>query len=202
MKLFTTDDVKRDAISGQTIAVLGYGSQGRAHANNLKESGYRVIIGARAGGPTAIAAANAGFEVADFADAAEQAQLVCMLVPDMAQPSVYEQIKGHLQAGDTLLFAHGFNVHFGVITPSPDIDVIMVAPKSPGDLVRRQYQAGRGVPCLRAVYRLSLKKQKLTCSVNRLCFAAVPVNWCYMVTRPWLKPAISLKQPISNVSMN
>jgi ketol-acid reductoisomerase len=153
MKLFTTDDVQRDAIAGQTVAVLGYGSQGRAHANNLKESGYRVIIGAREGGPTAIAAANAGFEVAGFADAAGQAQLISLLVPDMAQPAVYEQIKDQLNAGDTLLFAHGFNVHFGVIKPSPDIDVIMVAPKSPGDLVRRQYQMGRGVPCLRAVYQ-------------------------------------------------
>ncbi|MFT5770567.1 MAG: ketol-acid reductoisomerase [Lysobacterales bacterium] len=153
MKLFTTDDVKRDALSGQTIAVLGYGSQGRAHANNLKESGYHVIIGARSGGPTAIAAANAGFEVADFTDAAERAQLICLLVPDMAQPAVYEQIKDHLQPGNTVLFAHGFNIHFGAITPSPDIDVIMVAPKSPGDLVRRQYQLGRGVPCLRAVYQ-------------------------------------------------
>jgi len=153
MKLFTTDDVKRDAISGQTVAVLGYGSQGRAHANNLRDSGYRVIIGARPGGPTAVTAAEAGFEVADFADAARQAQLISLLVPDMAQPAVYEQIKEHLQAGDTLLFAHGFNVHFGVIEPSPEIDVIMVAPKSPGDLVRRQYQQGRGVPCLRAVYQ-------------------------------------------------
>ena len=142
MKLFTTEDVKRDAISGKTVAVLGYGSQGRAHANNLRESGYRVIIGARAGGPTAITAAEAGFEVADFDEAAKQAQLVSLLVPDMAQPAVYEQIREHLHAGDTLLFAHGFNIHFGVIEPSPDIDVIMVAPKSPGDLVRRQYQQG------------------------------------------------------------
>ena len=153
MKLFTVDDVKRDALEGQTIAVLGYGSQGRAHANNLRDSGYRVIIGARPGGPTAAAAAAKGFEVADFADAAEQAQVVCMLVPDMAQPVVFGQIKDHLKAGDSLLFAHGFNVHFGAIEPSKDIDVIMVAPKSPGDLVRRQYQEGRGVPCLRAVYQ-------------------------------------------------
>jgi ketol-acid reductoisomerase len=151
MKLFTTDDVQRDAIAGMTIAVLGYGSQGRAHANNLKDSGYRVIIGARAGGPTAVAAAEAGFEVAGFAEATEQAQVVCLLVPDMAQPAVYGQIKEHLHEGDTLLFAHGFNVHFGAIEPSSDIDVIMVAPKSPGDLVRRQYQMGRGAPCLRAV---------------------------------------------------
>jgi ketol-acid reductoisomerase len=153
MKLFTTDDVKRDALAGKTVAILGYGSQGVAHANNLKESGYRVIIGARAGGPTAVAAAEAGFEVSDFKDAARQAQLVSMLVPDMAQPAVYEQIKDELQAGDTLLFAHGFNVHFGVIEPSSEIDVIMVAPKSPGALVRRQYEIGRGVPCLRAVYQ-------------------------------------------------
>ena len=153
MKLFTTDDVQRDAIAGKTVAVLGYGSQGRAHANNLRDSGYRVIIGARPGGPTASTAAGAGFKVADFAEAASQAQLISMLVPDMAQPAVYEQIKDHLQAGDTLLFAHGFNIHFGVIEPSPEIDVIMVAPKSPGDLVRRQYEQGRGVPCLRAVYQ-------------------------------------------------
>jgi ketol-acid reductoisomerase len=153
MKLFTTEDVKRDAMAGKTVAVLGYGSQGIAHSNNLRESGYKVIIGARPGGPTEKLASEAGFEVADFAAATEQAQVISMLVPDMAQPAVYEQIKGHLHAGDTLLFAHGFNVHFGVIEPSADIDVIMVAPKSPGDLVRRQYQQGRGVPCLRAVYQ-------------------------------------------------
>jgi ketol-acid reductoisomerase len=153
MKLHTVDDVKRDALEGMTIAVLGYGSQGRAHANNLRDSGYRVIIGARPGGPTAQAAAAAGFEVADFRDAAAQAAVICMMVPDMAQPAVFNMIRDELKAGDTLLFAHGFNIHFGAIEPPADIDVIMVAPKSPGDLVRRQYQEGRGVPCLRAVYQ-------------------------------------------------
>ncbi len=111
------------------------------------------MIGARAGGPTAKAAAADGFEVADFADAARQAQLVAMLVPDMAQPAVWNLVKDEMQAGDALLFAHGFNVHFGAIDPPEEIDVIMVAPKSPGDLVRRQFQEGRGVPCLRAVYQ-------------------------------------------------
>jgi len=153
MKLFTTDDVQRDALAGMTIAVLGYGSQGRAHANNLRDSGYKVLIGARPGGPTAQAAAAAGFEVLDFAAAAQQAQLVAMLVPDMAQPAVWEQVRGGLRAGDALLFAHGFNIHFGAIEPPADIDVIMVAPKSPGDLVRRQFELGRGVPCLRAVHQ-------------------------------------------------
>ncbi|MEJ2534141.1 MAG: ketol-acid reductoisomerase [Gammaproteobacteria bacterium] len=153
MKLFTTDDVKRDALAGKTIAVLGYGSQGRAHANNLRDSGYRVVIGARPGGPTDRAAAADGFEVMDFADAAAAAQVICMLVPDMAQPVVFEQIRDHLEEGDALLFAHGFNIHFGAIEAPAGVDVIMVAPKSPGDLVRRQYQEGRGVPCLRAVHQ-------------------------------------------------
>ncbi|MGA0266777.1 MAG: ketol-acid reductoisomerase [Lysobacterales bacterium] len=153
MKLHTTSDVQRDALEGQTLAVLGYGSQGRAHANNLRDSGYNVLIGARPGGPTAQAAAADGFDVRDFREAAEAAQLVAMLVPDMAQPAVFEQIKDVLQPGDALLFAHGFNIHFGAIEPSADSDVIMVAPKSPGDLVRRQFQEGRGVPCLRAVYQ-------------------------------------------------
>jgi ketol-acid reductoisomerase len=140
-------------MAGMTVAVLGYGSQGRAHAKNLRDSGYKVIVGARAGGPTAQSAADDGFTVMDFDAAAAEAQLVAMLVPDMAQPAVFEQIRENLEAGDTLLFAHGFNIHFGAIEAPPDIDVIMVAPKSPGDLVRRQYQEGRGVPCLRAVHQ-------------------------------------------------
>jgi ketol-acid reductoisomerase len=153
MKLFTEQDVTRDALKGKTIAVLGYGSQGKAHARNLRDSGYRVIIGAREGGPSARDAAASGFEVMSFADAAKQAQVVCMLMPDMAQPEIFETIREHLDDGDALLFAHGFNVHFSTITPPENVDVIMVAPKSPGDLVRRQFEQGRGVPCLRAVYQ-------------------------------------------------
>ena len=100
MKLFTEQDVNRDALQGQTIAVLGYGSQGRAHALNLRDSGYEVIIGARMGGPSAEAAAAAGFEVMPFADAASQARVICMLMPDMAQPAIYEEIKDKLQDND------------------------------------------------------------------------------------------------------
>jgi len=153
MKLFTEEDVSRDALKGKTIAVLGYGSQGKAHAQNLRDSGYEVIIGARSGGPSAQDAADNGFEVMSFVDAAERAQVICMLMPDMAQPQIFEDIKDKLEDGDAVLFAHGFNIHFGAITPAKNLDVIMVAPKSPGDLVRRQYELGRGVPCLRAVYQ-------------------------------------------------
>jgi len=153
MKLFTEQDVRRDALQGKTIAVLGYGSQGKAHAQNLRDSGYEVIIGARSGGPSATDAADTGFEVIPFEDAARRAQMICMLMPDMAQPQVYADIRESLDDGDAMLFAHGFNVHFGAIEAPSGVDVIMVAPKSPGDLVRRQYQQGRGVPCLRAVHQ-------------------------------------------------
>jgi ketol-acid reductoisomerase len=153
MKLFTESDVTRDAIQGKTIAVLGYGSQGKAHAKNLRDSGYQVIVGARSGGPTDKTAAADGFATFGFAEAASKAQVICMLVPDMAQPRVFRDIAKNIDAGDALLFAHGFNVHFGSIVVPEGVDVIMVAPKSPGDLVRRQYEEGRGVPCLRAVHQ-------------------------------------------------
>ena len=153
MKLFTEEDVSRDALQGKTIAVLGYGSQGKAHAQNLRDSGYEVIIGARSGGPSAADAAGNGFATMSFAEAAKRAQVICMLMPDMAQPQIFEDIRECFEEGDVMLFAHGFNIHFGSIEPPAGVDVIMVAPKSPGDLVRRQYQEGRGVPCLRAVHQ-------------------------------------------------
>ncbi len=153
MKLFTEEDVTRDALQGKTIAVLGYGSQGKAHAQNLRDSGYEVIIGARNGGPSATDAADNGFEVMPFGQAAKRAQVICMLMPDMAQPEVFEAIRDCLDDGDIMLFAHGFNIHFDAIEPPANVDVIMVAPKSPGDLVRRQFEQGRGVPCLRAVHQ-------------------------------------------------
>lgn len=153
MKLFTEADVTHDALQDKTIAVLGYGSQGKAHAKNLRDSGYEVIIGARAGGPTAMGASGDGFEVLTFTAAAARAQVICMLMPDMAQPQVFADIRGHLEEGDALLFAHGFNIHYAAIEAPAGVDVIMVAPKSPGDLVRREYEQGRGVPCLRAVHQ-------------------------------------------------
>ncbi|MBN8736486.1 MAG: ketol-acid reductoisomerase [Xanthomonadales bacterium] len=134
------------------IAVLGYGSQGRAHALNLRDSGLDVVVGVRQGGPSWQRARDEGFKVAEPAEAVTGADLVAVLTPDMVQPRLYEDaIKPNLKPGAALLFAHGFNVHFGQIKPRADVDVVMVAPKGPGALVRSEYERGRGVPCLYAV---------------------------------------------------
>jgi ketol-acid reductoisomerase len=151
MQLFVESDVQPDALAGERIAVLGYGSQGRAHALNLRDSGFEVIVGLRPGGKTSAKAERDGFDVRAPADAVDGAGLVAFLVPDMAQGKLYADIEDRLQQGGTLLFAHGFNIHYGQIEPRSDLDVVLIAPKGPGDLVRRQYEAGRGVPCLLAV---------------------------------------------------
>jgi len=151
MKILTEADHQRNALAGMTIAVVGYGSQGRAHALNLRDSGHEVIIGARQHGPSWRRAESEGFRVAEPAVAAAEAELIAMLAPDMAQPGIYRQIESAIKPGSAMLFAHGFNVHFGSIVPRTDIDVIMIAPKGPGALVRRQFEEARGVPCLRAV---------------------------------------------------
>ncbi len=151
MKIWTEIDHQNNALEGKTVAIIGYGSQGRAHAANLRDSGIKVVVGARPKGQSWQQASRDGFPVADPVAASKGAQLVALLTPDMAQPQVYGQIESHLAPGSALLFAHGFNVHFGCIQTRSDIDVVLVAPKGPGDLVRRQYQEGRGVPCLRAI---------------------------------------------------
>ncbi len=151
MKLYSHKDVDKKALRAARIAVMGYGSQGRAHALNLKDSGFDVVVGARRGGPSWKKAKKDGLAVAEPARAASDADLVAMLVPDMAQKALYQSIEAQLQPGVTLLFAHGFNIHFKQIKPRKDLDVVLIAPKGPGDLVRRQYQQGRGVPCLIAV---------------------------------------------------
>jgi ketol-acid reductoisomerase len=151
MQLYDESDVNAEALSGDKIAVLGYGSQGRAHAMNLRDSGFDVVVGLRPDGKTAARARQDGFDVKLPAEAADGAGLVAFLVPDMAQAKLYQTIEGKLGQGATLLFAHGFNIHYGRIEPRADLDVVLIAPKGPGDLVRRQYEIGRGVPCLIAV---------------------------------------------------
>lgn len=136
------------------IAVLGFGSQGRAHALNLRDSGLDVVVGLRKGGPSWEKARAEGFNVAEPAEAVRGADLVAVLTPDMVQPALYhESIEPNIKPGAALLFAHGFNVHFKQIEPRADIDVILVAPKGPGALVRREYEIGRGVPCIWAVHQ-------------------------------------------------
>jgi ketol-acid reductoisomerase len=151
MKLYSQKDVNKKALRGARIAVLGYGSQGRAHALNLKDSGFDVVAGVRKGGPSWKKAKKDGLEVAPPAKAVSDADLIAMLVPDLNQEALYGEVIGASKKGATLLFAHGFNVHFKLIKPRSDLDVVLIAPKGPGDLVRRQYQQGRGVPCLIAV---------------------------------------------------
>ncbi len=151
MKLYSQKDVDKKALRGARIAVLGYGSQGRAHALNLKDSGYDVVVGVRKGGDGWKKARRDGLAVAPPADAVRGADLIAMLVPDLAQPELYQTVSAEMKRGATLLFAHGFNIHFRQIRPRKDLDVVLIAPKGPGDLVRRQYQQGRGVPCLIAV---------------------------------------------------
>jgi len=153
-RIFTNQDVDAAALEGATIAVIGYGSQGRSHARNLRDSGHQVVVGARAGGGAERKASADGFRVVSPAEAAKEAQLVALLTPDMAHRDVYENdIAPNLSAGDALLVAHGFSVLYGEIAAREDIDVVLVAPKGPGDLVHREYEIGRGVPCLFAVHQ-------------------------------------------------
>jgi ketol-acid reductoisomerase len=147
-------DIDPGALAGQTVAVIGYGSQGEAHARNLAESGVDVVVGLRPTSASADRAREAGLRVTDAASAAKAADVVMLLVPDTAAPAVYaREIEPHLRAGMLLMFAHGFNIHFRTIEPPPGVDVGMVAPKSPGHLVRRLYAEGGGVPALFAVER-------------------------------------------------
>ncbi len=151
MHLYSKKEVDKKALRGARLAILGFGSQGRAHALNLKDSGFNVVVGVRKNGDSWKAAKREGLEVAEPVDAVKGADLVAMLVPDLAQRRLYESVSSSLKPGATLLFAHGFNVHFKQIKARKDLDVVLIAPKGPGGLVRRQYQQGRGVPCLIAV---------------------------------------------------
>lgn len=153
-RMYYDEDANLDLLTNKTVAIIGYGSQGHAHALNLKDSGVNVIVGLYPGSKSIKKAEEAGLKVHSVADAAKAADLIMILLPDEAQKSVYKhEIEPNLAPGKILAFAHGFNIHFGQIVPPETVDVIMVAPKGPGHLVRRTYEQGQGVPCLFAVYQ-------------------------------------------------
>jgi len=153
-KVYTDKDANLAVLKNKTLAVLGFGSQGHAHALNLKESGLNVIIGLYEGSKSIPVAKEKGFKVYTTAEAVKRADVVMVALPDTKQPAAYEKdIKPNLAAGKTLLFSHGFSIHFKTIVPPKNVNVIMVAPKGPGHIVRRQYTEGKGVPSLIAVYQ-------------------------------------------------
>ena len=153
-KIFYQEDCNLSLLEGKTIAIIGYGSQGHAHALNLKDSGCHVIIGLYEGSKSWAKAVAQGFEVYTAAEAAKKADVIMILINDEKQAAMYKKdIEPNLEAGNMLMFAHGFAIHFGQIVPPADVDVTMIAPKGPGHTVRSEYQEGKGVPCLVAVHQ-------------------------------------------------
>jgi ketol-acid reductoisomerase len=152
--MFYDDDADLSLLEGKTVAILGYGSQGHAHALNLKDSGVEVVVGLRESSPSVESARGAGLEVADVAEAASRGDIVMVLLPDERHGEVWrEQIADGVAAGNLLMFGHGFSIHYGEVEPPPEVDVALVAPKGPGHLVRRQFLEQRGVPGLMAVHQ-------------------------------------------------
>ncbi len=153
-RMYYDADANLDLLAGKTIAIIGYGSQGHAHALNLKDSGMNVVVGLYEGSKSAQQARDAGLAVHSVADATKAADFIMILLPDEVQKTVYtDEILPNLSAGNVLAFAHGFNIHFAQVVPPENIDVVMIAPKGPGHLVRRTYTQGQGVPALFAVYQ-------------------------------------------------
>ncbi|MCY3973100.1 MAG: ketol-acid reductoisomerase [Candidatus Dadabacteria bacterium] len=154
MKVYYDSDISPDLIKGKKVAVIGYGSQGHAHAQNLRDSGVDVSVGLREGSASWKKSEEAGFETLPVSEAAKRVDVIMILAPDTSQKAIYESaVKDGLSAGNSLVFAHGFNIHYGRIAPPADVDVFMVAPKAPGHTVRNQYTDGAGVPGLVAVHQ-------------------------------------------------
>ncbi len=153
MQMYSEADVDTSCLGDRQVTILGYGSQGRAHALNLRDSGFNVVVGLRSSGASRAKAEADGLTVKEPVDAVKGAAIVAFLTPDMVQPGLYDSVLNGIANGATLLFAHGFAIHFRQIEPRSDLNVVLIAPKGPGDLVRRQYEEGHGVPCLVAVHQ-------------------------------------------------
>ena len=206
-------DCNLGMLDGKTVAVIGFGSQGHAHSENLAESGVNVVVGLRKGSAhwekaAKFAETHPNFQVMEVEDAAKAGDIVMMLVPDELCADIYNrQVAPYMTEGKALAFAHGFNIHFKTIVPPKNVDVIMIAPKGPGHTVRSQYVEGHGVPSLicveqdyapavRASWKLPLKrKPKPTSSASRLCCAAVSASSSTPVSIPWWKRAMRLRWP-------
>jgi ketol-acid reductoisomerase len=212
LNIYYDKDADLSLIQGRKVTIVGYGSQGHAHANNLKDSGVSVTVALRPGSGSAIKAQNAGLTVKDIPEAVKEADVVMILAPDEHQAKIYrDQIEPNIKQGAALAFAHGFNIHFEQIQPREDLDVIMIAPKGPGHLVRSTYTQGGGVPSLIAVFQdasgqakeialsyasangggragvietSSRTRPRPTCSASRRCSAAAPPRWCRPASRP------------------
>ena len=173
-KVYTDKDADLANLNGKVCAVIGFGSQGHAHALNLKDSGVEVVVGLYKGSKSIPVAQEHGFQVLDVSEAVQKADIIFFATPDLKSASIYDtEVAPHLKKGKALLFSHGFAIHFKTIVPPQDVDVIMVAPKGPGHIVRRQYVEGKGVPALIAVFQNPSKQAKK---------AGVGVgerNWCY-----------------------
>ena len=160
-KMYYDVDANLELLTGKKVAIIGYGSQGHAHALNLKDSGVDVCVGLYKGSKSWELAEKSGLKVMEASDAAKAADLIMMLVPDEKQGKIYkENIEPNLTTGKALIFAHGFSIHFGQIQPPADVDIFMIAPKGPGHTVRSQYEEDRGVPCLIAIHQDATGKAK------------------------------------------
>ncbi len=230
MNIYYDKDADLSIIQGLKVTIIGYGSQGHAHANNLKESGVDVTVGLRPGSISEAKAKKSGLTVKPINEAVADADVVMVLAPDEHQARLYqESIAPNIKQGAALAFAHGFNIHYQQIEPRADLDVIMIAPKGPGHLVRSTYTQGAGVPSLIAVFQdasgksrdiacptprpmavagpalskpLSRKRQRPTCLVNRPCCVAVRPRWYRPGLKRWWKPAMHRKWLILNACMN
>lgn len=198
MKVFYDRDADAGRLRHKQIAIIGYGSQGFAQSNNLRESGCNVTVGLRADSPSRAKAEQSGLRVRPAAEAAAEADIVMMLVPDELAADVYARdIAESMTPGKYLAFSHGFSIHYGFIKPPEDVSVFMVAPKGPGHLVRREYEKGAGVPCLLAVHQIQPARPNRSGWPTRQPSAAVAPALSKPISAKRLKPISSVNRPYS-----